>query len=238
METVQFEIHPEHVPGAGFDFHHSRDVLLDLGASSFDLKYFQDFWNYLPTDPFMADGGNYRQRRFGVFHYTPGEGITFKGNEEFFQSKIVNQLNGGVARKFECVEPQFAKDQVLQSLLYWDLFQLPEYMRARKLKIYIHQIRIISNQSMRGNPTPEGIHQDGHLFVAQHLVNRQNVSGGISQIYDLDQFPVFSTTLSYPLDTLLVNDPMVFHSVSPIVCDGDSGFRDMLLVDFNFLEEI
>lgn len=237
MNSLQIEIHSDPLSAFGCQFHSSGDVLGFLGASQFELNQFQEFWNFLPTDPFMADGGLYRQRRFGVYHYVPGEGLSFKGNEKFFQSKDINNLNGGMERSFECIEPEFSRDHILLSLLYWDLFQLPQHIRSKKLKVYIHQIRIVSSHEMVGNPTPEGIHQDGHLYVAQHLINRTNVSGGTSQIYDLEKFPVFSKTLTNPLDTLLVNDPRVFHSVTPIRALNNYGSRDMLLVDFNFLEE-
>ncbi|MES2525563.1 MAG: 2OG-Fe dioxygenase family protein [Bdellovibrionota bacterium] len=238
METVQLEIQSDQLTSLGCEFHPSKDVMNNLGVTSQGLQLFQSFWNNLPTDQHMADGGVYRQRRFGVYHYIPGKGLAFKGNEHFFQSKNVNKLNGGVARSFETVEHGFAHDPVLISLLYWDLYQLPEFVRSKKLKVYIHQIRILANPLMTGNPTPEGIHQDGHLYVAQHLVKRNNVSGGTSQIYNLDKFPVFTTTLKNPLDTLIVNDPYVFHSVTPITSLSDNGTRDMLLVDFNFLEEV
>lgn len=238
MDYVQIEIKSDQLSEPGYQFHTSEEVIQDLGAGQCDLKHFQSFWNSLPTDPFMADGGLYRERRFGVFHYIPGSGLTFKGNEKFFQSKDVNTLNGGVDRSFECIESEFASDPVLMALLYRDINQLPLNLRFEKLKVYIHQIRILSCLSMKGRPTPEGIHQDGHLFVAQHLVNRTNVSGGMSQIYDLNKYPLFEKILMRPLDTLLVNDPFVFHSVTPITSFNGIGSRDMLLVDFNFLEEV
>lgn len=31
---------------------------------------------------------------------------------------------------------------------------------------------------MQGNPTPEGIHKDGHTFISMHMIGRYNIEGG------------------------------------------------------------
>src|SRR5207245_5838711 len=65
-----------------------------------DWEGFAASWNDLGVDTYMADGGRYRRRRFGVFRATPA-GISRKPHQPHYQSRDYNRLNGGVARWYE-----------------------------------------------------------------------------------------------------------------------------------------
>jgi hypothetical protein len=219
----------------GYLYQEAHDVFRESLISFQSYPEFSSFWNKLDNDNFMLDGGSYRQRKFGVFKYDPSSinPLEYLGNDDFYQEKDTNILNGGIKRKFSGLDEDFASSDVLKKIISYDLSKLPKRYLINILKINIHQIRINSTSSTTGNPTPEGIHQDGHDYVAQHLIAKHNVTGGESTIYDQRKQPLFSKTLSLPLQTIFVKDPKVFHGVSPITPEINSGYRDMLLIDFN-----
>src|SRR5882757_4720415 len=73
-------------------------------------------WSDLGVDAYMADGGRYRRRRFGVFRAAPA-GITRKPHQPHYQSRDYNTLNGGVERWFEPVNDAIASHSILQACL-------------------------------------------------------------------------------------------------------------------------
>ncbi|WP_156850791.1 2OG-Fe dioxygenase family protein [Bartonella refiksaydamii] len=37
---------------------------------------------------------------------------------------------------------------------------------------------------MQGNPISENIHKDGHTFISMHMIDKHNIEGSTSYIYD------------------------------------------------------
>ena len=85
-----------------------------------------------------------------------------------------------------------------------------------------------------GRADARRIHQDGTDFLTLHLVRRENISGGVSTIYDLEKKPIESYTLSEPMDSFILEDPRIMHGVTAVHCaDASSeGVRDLLGIDF------
>ncbi|HEU0199826.1 MAG TPA: 2OG-Fe dioxygenase family protein [Burkholderiaceae bacterium] len=199
----------------------------ELRASFFDL----------PVDTYLADGGSYRRRRFGRFSYDTTTGnLVSLADKPFFQAPHFNRMNGGIQRRFAPLSAAIRQNRALRQLVRFHANALrlacPD---IAQWKVYVHQIRITASADHRGKPAPEGVHQDGHYFVAQVLIARENVTGAESRILSSDKDLIARTTLTQPLDTLLVNDRAVFHEVTEIEAQaGDkSAYRDMLLIDFN-----
>ncbi len=226
--------------------------LMYRGVSIFDGEYidstgdhnsgpeeFTAYWNDLEPDRFMQDDGLYRKRRFGRYLYNQESAslVAIEGDLDFYQSKEINQVNGGKSRKFAPVSEDFAKNEFLTKIVRGCLkiiaVRKPHYTT---LIINTHLIRIICGPSFVGLPTPEGIHSDGHCFVSQHLIKRQNVYGGVSGIYDRNNEPVAHHQLNKFMDSILLEDSVVKHDVSPVFsADKKSeGYRDMLIIDYNF----
>jgi hypothetical protein len=191
----------------------------------------------LPVDAYLADGGSYRLRRFGRFSYDTETGnLLTLADRPFFQAMHFNRMNGGIQRQLAPLAAVTRQNRVLHQLVRFHANALrrgcPDIARW---KVYIHQIRITASKGQRGKPAPEGMHQDGHYFVAQVLIARENVTGAESRIVSSDNQLIARTTLMEPLDTLLVNDRVVFHGVTDL--DSQAGdkpaYRDMLLIDFN-----
>jgi hypothetical protein len=67
-----------------------------------------------------------------------------------------------------------------------------------------------------GYPSPEGIHQDGHHIVVQHMIKKFNITGGKSLIYNLNKENIATISLENFLDSCYIKDKMVMHNVSPI----------------------
>ncbi|WP_122055730.1 2OG-Fe dioxygenase family protein [Vibrio sp. Evd11] len=198
------------------------------------------YWDDLPLDTYMGDGGTYRQRRFGSFEYCLNTKALKKSSQNYFyQSKDINPLNGGNNRTFEDVCDDFSSSDFLKSLINYCLDFIPiNKCEGKKLVINTHLFRVIADGNQLGLPTPEGIHRDGHHFVSQHLIQRKNINGGISGIYTPEEkSPLIHKLLNNSFDTIIVDDNRVKHDVSPISCDSllERGLRDMLIIDYNFV---
>jgi hypothetical protein len=229
----------EHILQNGFVALRGIDLSVQLDIVE-PFNSFACYWNNLKTDSFMHDGGKYRQRRIGKFsYYNSDDKLVFHPNEtDFFQSKYVNAVNGGIRRNFLVIEHNFAKSLLLNKLIRYCLSLIPVF-GYKFVKINTHLFRVVCNSTMVGLPTPEGIHRDGHHYVSQHLIARYQVRGGISGIYDLDENPLLHCQLNWPLDSLILDDQRVKHDVSPVFpkFDDQEGYRDVLIIDYNFLDE-
>jgi len=202
-----------------------------------DWQGFAATWGDLGVDAYMADGGRYRRRRFGVFRAT-AEGIVRKPHQPHYQSRDYNPLNGGVERWFEPVTEAVARHPVMTAILQTcrSLFDqmTPVDVRPEAWHVEVHQFRIEARSGEEGRPTPEGMHRDGVDWVLVLMVRRENVASGETTIYDLLERPLGSFTLTAPLDSALVDDSRVYHGVTP-VAPLDSrrpAYRDVLVVTF------
>jgi len=197
--------------------------------------HFAESWNHLGLDRYMADGGRYRRRRYGVFSLHDGH-ITAKQHQPHYQSRDYNTLNGGVQRWFSPVEEATGRNPLLLKIL-GHLYHLatiltPDAAQPEKWHAEMHQFRIEVAEEGTGNPTPEGLHRDGVDWVWVMMVARQNVAEGVTSIHDLSKNEVGRFTLRNPLDSAFVDDHRVYHGVTPItrVDPSAPGHRDVLVV--------
>ncbi|MEU2505256.1 2OG-Fe dioxygenase family protein [Streptomyces sp. NPDC007863] len=217
-------------------FHHSSPALLGdalAGCPERALKDFIRSWADLPVDAYLPDGATFRQRRYGRFRLANDQ-LAPTDSAVFEQSAEVNALFGGVERRFEPLADAVASSEVLRRIVLAFLDNLPGEIDRATAGVGVHQIRITAGRDESSMPAPEGIHEDGHHFVAQVLINREDVAGGESQLYDRDKQPLFRTTLLQPFESIVIDDRRVFHGVSAITpADGaEQGIRDMMLIDF------
>ena len=198
-----------------------------------------DDWMHLETDAYMADGGRYRLRRFGRFFFVPATSELLRlPHATVFQSRYVNNFAGGIHRNFAPLRDATFENPLLLALVRFDFscFEVAEPARlSAPWEVWIHQIRIRTDDDTAVLPAPEGIHHDGHDFIAMHLVKRQNVRGGRSTLYDNAKKEVHSCMLENPLDTIYANDHQVMHAVEPIrpAVKGLPAERDILIIDFD-----
>ncbi len=199
-----------------------------------------DDWKHLKTDPYMADSGRYRLRRFGRFFFVPTTAELLRlPHATVFQSRYVNTFAGGIHRNFSPLRDATFENPWLLAVIRFDFgcFQVAEAAKlSHPWEVWIHQIRIRTDGDTSVRPAPEGIHHDGHDFIAMHLVKRQNVRGGRSVLYDNLENEVLSCMLEGPLDTIYADDQRVMHAVDPIspAIVGTPAERDILIIDFDY----
>jgi hypothetical protein len=222
----------------GFAFARAPEMRQLLERSGLrDWDAFAASWDDLGVDTYMADGGRYRRRRFGVFRAAP-DGIVRKLHQPHYQSRDYNPLNGGVERWFEPVADATARHPALAAILQIShaLFHeiTPAELRPPAWHVEIHQFRIEARPGQEGRPTPEGMHRDGVDWVLVLMVRRENIASGETTIYDLVKRPLGSFTLTAPLDSALVDDSRVYHGVTAVepLDPHHPAYRDVLVVTF------
>jgi len=200
-----------------------------------DWKAFTESWSRLQEDNYMADGGRYRARRHATYS-APAADVSWKREEHqpHYQSPHHNTLNGGIARHYSPVEPDVAEGGIVGGLLTLGCGLFGRLAPFAAWHIEAHQFRISPAEDREGKPTPEGIHRDGVQYVMMMLIERRNVTGGLSTLYDPELRPIKQITLSEPLEMIVVNDERVMHDVSPLIAafHGEPAYRDVFVLTF------
>ena len=236
----------EALRGKGFAFVQAPAMQARLEAAGLaGWDAFARSWDDLGTDTYMADGGRYRKRRHAAFHATAA-GFTRKPAQPHYQSRDFNALNGGIARWFEPMLPEVADGPAFGAImrLCTALFDGLGAAPARPLSsplssplswhVEAHQFRIEAKPGTAGQPTPEGMHQDGVDWVLVLMVARRNIASGSTSIHGLDRTLLGSFTLEAPMDAALVDDHRVFHGVTPVqpLEATQPAHRDVLVLTF------
>ncbi|MFI8941737.1 2OG-Fe dioxygenase family protein [Streptomyces syringium] len=193
---------------------------------------FTDSWHDLPADAHLGTDTPYRFRRYGSFRLLPDR-LEKLPHTAFFQDRTVNKVNGGVDRLFAPLDDSVASGAALRTVVRTLFDRLPG-PRTGIDTCGVHQIRVTATEDAEGHPAPEGVHQDGHSYVAQVLIRREDIEGAESTLYDLDRRRIHHAVLTTPLETIVLDDRRVLHGVSPVrpAPGARTGVRDMLLVDF------
>lgn len=201
-----------------------------------DTTEFIANWNTLDMDQFMSDRGKYRTRKHATFTVNNSDKIIQKNKYiPHFQMIEYNSLNGGIARHFTEIGRKTIENPIFQNLLQFAYFTFSE-LKSENWFIEAHQFRIEAKPNNLGKPTPEGIHRDGVDFVLMALINRQNIQGGFTRIYNLDKTLKTEFMLENFLELALVDDHKVYHSVTETMVNSIEhskfGIRDVLVITF------
>lgn len=196
------------------------------------------FWNDLPADAYLKDGGHYRYRRHGSFiHQIAADSNTdtleLMPHRPHWQPTAYNALHGGMLRQFEPLAPELLAMPFWQPLLIQLGRLFAEIHPVTRWFIEAHQFRIDTSEGV-GRPTPEGAHRDGVDFVVVIMIARHNIRGGETRVFELDGARGVRFTLSEPCSALLMDDNRVIHESTPIIPLGDAndGWRDTLVLTF------
>lgn len=206
----------------------------ESGQLACDTDRLQLSFDSLVPDPYMPAECGIRKRRFGRFQsMRDGEFASLPG-KVFVQSTEINRVSGGIRRQFAPLEDDIRNSNSLRCLIQF-LAGLIDGSTHDWL-VNVHQFRVETNGAP-ASAAPEGVHRDGHDFIAIISVRRQNIEGGINSIYGEHKELLLTTLLSNPFDTLLINDRTTFHDVTPIqpAAGKGAGLRDTLILDFNRL---
>ncbi|MFF9393456.1 2OG-Fe dioxygenase family protein [Streptomyces griseoluteus] len=205
-----------------------------LGVAPADWARFARNWDDLELDTHMADGGTYRYRRYGQYDLEPGSGeLTLLPHAAYRQESHINPLNGGVDRHYDPLTSSFTQDPLLHGLLVTLGRIFGAVDGTPRWNIKLHPYRITAGAEA-GQPAPEGRHRDGVTFITSLLIDRLNVTGGESSVYDEDGQVLRTHTLAEPGDLLLGDDRRTLHSVTPVhpVDATAPAHRDVLVMAY------
>ena len=195
-----------------------------------DLQNLTQYWEGLPRDPYLKDGGRYRFRRHASYEIE-GERLNVVPHRAHWQSVDYNALHGGIERWFEPIQTQLANDPAWQAILLGLAHVLNSLKPVKTWFVEAHQFRIDTTDGI-GRPTPEGAHRDGVDFVAVFLLNRVGIKGGETRIFDAGGSAGLRFTLAQPWSLLLMNDARMIHESTPIQPLADYGYRDTLILTY------
>ena len=188
------------------------------------------YWDDLPRDPYLKDGGRYRFRRHASYQIQDTQ-LTLVPHRAHWQSQDYNALHGGIERWFEPVQNDVVKNPAWQSVLI-GLAQILNGLKPVKTWfVEAHQFRIDTTDGI-GRPTPEGAHRDGVDFVAVFLLGRSGIKGGETRIFDAAGSAGLRFTLMQPWSLLLMNDQRMIHESTPIQPLANYGYRDTLVLTY------
>ena len=211
----------------------AADLASSLGMANDAWSRFAAHWQELVPDPYAAELGMQRLRRYG--HYTFKDGVAEPMPiGSFIQPQDSNPLYVGRDRHFEPLTDAFVREPLL-----WRLLTLLGRFAAAlddvaQWTVKVHPFRVIASADGEGRPTPEGLHRDGVTLVTSLLIDHRNAVGGESSVVDLNGRPLLTTTLCQPGALLLGDDRRTVHGVSPIrpLDSAAPALRDVLVITF------
>jgi hypothetical protein len=210
--------------------------LSDLAIS--ELLSLNAFWNDLPPDQYLKDGGRYRRRRHGSF-LVKDDAVERHVDRAHWQPLSYNALHGGMLRWFDPLDGAMTSTKVWSKLLAF-LGTVASGLRGKQTwYVEAHPFRIDTTDGI-GRPTPEGAHRDGVDLVAVFLIARHGIKGGETRVFDVSSPFGQRFTLTEPWSLLLLDDARVIHETTPIQPQGELGWRDTLVITLRsggFLDE-
>jgi hypothetical protein len=220
---------------AGASLLHPAEINECLDIDGSEWKAFAAHWDELAADPYAAELGTRRLRRYGHFLFSSTDGgYQPAPHSSFVQPEDSNPLYLDTDRNFEPLTDAFAKDQLLQCILTL-LGRLATALdHAQHWDAKVTPFRVLASADDVGQPTPEGMHRDGVTLVASLLIGRHNAIGGRSTVTDMAGRRILATTLREPGTLLLGDDRRTLHGVSPIRPRDPArpAQRDVLVVTF------
>lgn len=206
-----------------------------LGIAPEALKALEPYWDDLPPDTYLRDGGRYRFRRHASLIIdraaAAGQDLTLAPHRPHWQPLDYNALHGGIERHFQPVHAPLLGLPAWHALLL-GLAEVADRLRgARRWYAEAHQFRIDTTDGI-GRPTPEGAHRDGVDLVAVFMVARVGIKGGESRVFEASGPRGQRFTMTEPWTLLLLDDLRVIHETTPIqpADNAHPGHRDTLVV--------
>lgn len=203
-----------------------------LSAPPGALAAWPAYWDRLPADGYLRDGGRYRRRRHSCF-IVEGEVVTQVPHRPHWQPVSYNALHGGIQRHFEPIEPSLVADPLWSRWLAGMAARASALRGPRTWYVEAHPFRIDTTDGI-GRPTPEGAHRDGVDLVTVTLISRAGIKGGETRVFEAQGTAGQRFTLSEPFSTLLLDDERVIHESTPIqpLDPAVGGHRDTLVLTF------
>jgi hypothetical protein len=204
------------------------DVAALAGCGIGELDSLVPSWDRLELDEYLKDGGRYRRRRHSCFIDDAGQ-LTQTPHRAHWQPVEYNALHGGMHRLFAPMEAATVANPAWDRLLRALGAVCSTVAGQQRWFVEAHQFRIDTADGI-GRPTPEGAHRDGVNFVAVILINRKDIKGGETRVFDAHGPAGQRFTMLEPWTLLLLDDAAVIHESTPIQPLGEHGYRDTLVL--------
>jgi hypothetical protein len=218
---------PDALRAQGWALVSPHDVARLAGCTLDELNALVPSWDRLEPDRYLKDGGHYRRRRHSCF-IDRGE-LAQATHRAHWQPVEYNALHGGMHRMFEPIEAGTV-DQPAWGQLLRALGDVCSSVKGKQpWFVEAHQFRIDTAEGI-GRPTPEGAHRDGVDFVAVILIDRHNIKGGETRVFQADGPDGKRFTMLEPWTMLLLDDAAMIHESTPIQPTGENGHRDTLVL--------
>lgn len=206
------------------------------------LTDFRAGYARMPRDRHLNSGEGERFRRYARLRIDPRTlQVSLFPHDHFFQSKTYDVLYGDIHRSFSPLTPALLKNPFFLEVVKLDFLQFQGERRLTEpFEVSVHMIRIAATRNnSTGRPAPEGIHRDGYHYAGIHLMERHNLSGAESRVYDLNKEILFRAYLNSPLDSIYLDDRKVFHGVEPfeVGAEKEASYRDILILLYQPLSE-
>ncbi|MDO8508585.1 MAG: 2OG-Fe dioxygenase family protein [Nanoarchaeota archaeon] len=150
--------------------------------------------------------------------------------------KYTREEDGLRYRRFAQMSKKTLNNKFLKNLVIFNFNNLlVSKTSSESWEVGIHMIRIVTKAGKKGKPAPEEVHKEGYDFISIQLIKKENMKGGIGEIFNKNKEIVMRKTLKNPLDSLYINNKKMFH-YSPIfnpLNKEKDGTRDILIIDFN-----
>jgi hypothetical protein len=201
-----------------------------LNLSVDALQHMTPIWDDLPADQYLKDGGRYRRRRHACF-VVNGDQVSAVPHRPHWQPLEYNALHGGLERWFDPLAPD-PHSQLVWGRLLPAMGRMCSALKSlQPWFVEAHVFRIDTTDGI-GRPTPEGAHRDGVDFVAVMLIQRHNIKGGETRVFEAQGPNGQRFTLTEPWSTLLLDDERVIHESTPIqpLDAAEPGYRDTLVL--------
>jgi hypothetical protein len=189
-----------------------------------------DSYDNLPLDVYM--GNQTRYKRFSQYkldHTSDAWTFELLSHRSYSQSRQYNTVAGGIMREYEPLQADFVP------YVHAAAANLP-LDRSESWQVNVHQNRSRATEAKAGLITPEGVHKDGHEYVAILVFSRHNVTGGEMRLWKaLDSSEPFWRGTVQPGQAALLDDRAVAHDVTDLhpATPGQEGHRDIIIAAFS-----
>lgn len=171
-----------------------------------NLNNLQKIFNNISIDKYFLDGYRYKE----IIRYKKLKNTFFETpHSPMYASEKHNPIHGGIIRKYNKITSCNELEQIVNRFY--------KETNLNDCEVLVQAQRILCKNNKEYYPTIEGIHQDGTKYMSIFCVNRENISGGISQIFTSNN----PKDLCYeyemkPNDMLILDDEKYWHYVTPI----------------------
>lgn len=194
---------------------------------------FNAHWDDLVLDENYKSYTTRHRRILRYWYEHPGRFCLNDNN--IYMPKVTHQVEyTRGANQLAYATPSFIDDILTQDILRFDLAVLGPFLS--KGQSYSIDIDLFRVSALNGevSPTTSGRHQDGEDWLCMHFVGASNIKPVFSEISPADenQAPLFQSPMTQFLETLVVNDRILFHAASPVRQEDSAlpAHRNLLLV--------